>query len=59
MAVVRSATEQRCRGGWPAGDDREEALDQVEPGAAGRGEVQVTLGCLVSQVYTAGCLWVA
>ena len=41
-----------------AGDDREEDL-HVQPAAAGRGEVQLDPGCLVSQALTLGCLWVA
>jgi hypothetical protein len=40
------------------GDDREERLDQVQPGARGRGEVQGDPGWRSSQARTAGCLWV-
>ena len=37
-----------------AGDDREEDLDQVEPGAGGRGEVQVIPGLRASHAVTPG-----
>ena len=41
------------------GDDREEDLDQVEPGPRGRGEMKGDPGLRASQARTAGCLWVA
>src|SRR3954469_21774539 len=42
-----------------AGDDREERLDQVQPGARGRREVQRHPGWRLSQARTAGWVWVA
>jgi hypothetical protein len=41
-------------------DDREEDLDQVQPGRKRRGEVcRWTRGWLASQACTLACLWVA
>ena len=37
----------------------EEAFDEVEPGAAGRGEVQVEPGMAQQPAFDLGVLWVA
>src|SRR5689334_13448069 len=42
-----------------SGDDREEHLDQVQPGPPRRGEVQRDPRIPASHARTAGCLWVA
>jgi hypothetical protein len=39
-----------------AGNQREPALDQVEPGSAGRGEMQLETGMHGKPLVTAGCL---
>ena len=41
------------------GEGREEALDCVEPGSAGWGEVESDPGWRASQAITFGCLWAA
>jgi hypothetical protein len=41
------------------GQGGEEAFDEVEPGAAGRGEVEVHAGLRASQALTVACLRVA
>lgn len=40
-------------------DVAKEALDHVEPGRRGRGEMQMIRGCLAIHSWTFGCLWVA
>lgn len=41
------------------GDQAEEALDLIEPGGRGGGEVQVKAGVLGQPCLTLECLWVA
>ena len=50
--AVRAAFEQL------AGQFAEPALDEVQPGARGRREVQTKRGCAVSHLRIAGVLWV-
>ena len=52
-AGVTAPADALCR------DLGKEAFDQVEPGRAGRREVQLEARCFASQALTSGVLWVA
>ena len=51
--VVENAAPDRF-----LGELAEPTLDEVEPGARGRDEVEVEARCLASQASTLSCLWV-